>query len=416
MDFIPSNLQVLTASAERILLLQGPNGSFFRQFGQWLEQQGKRVYKINFNYGDEFFYPLSIANTFAYRGTLEADENSGQPGFSVFLADFVAKYKIQAIVCFGDTRPYHQKARRLAKMRNGLSFWAFEEGYFRPYFITLEQYGVNDFSCLPREAGFFLTALPHLAEQEYLNPPSVPGGFFPMAKRAVCYYLAANVGRRFYPHYIHHRHLDIWHYIKSWTLSGLKRIVYWLADRNFSLRIQKGEFGRFFVVPLQVFNDSQVRVHSDFSSVRNFLIHVMTSFAFHAPKDTRLLIKHHPMDRGFIDYQKVIRHFVKRHPSCARRIHYVHDVPLPVFLRYGIGMVTLNSTSGISALLHKMPVITLGRANYHISGLTYQGSLADFWKKPDPPDAELFHAFRQYHINVTQINGSYYSRVNLPPL
>ena len=93
--------------------------------------------------------------------------------------------------------------------------------------------------------------------------------------------------------------------------------------------MESGEFGRFFVVPLQVFNDSQVRVHSDFSSVRNFLLHVLTSFSFHAPQNTSLLIKHHPMDRGFIDYGKVIKHFIKRHPKLKGSIHYVHDVPRP---------------------------------------------------------------------------------------
>ena len=31
-----------------------------------------------------------------------------------------------------------------------------------------------------------------------------------------------------------------------------------------------------------------------------------------------------------------------------------------------------------------MPVITLGRANYDIPGLTFQGSLAEFWQRPHP--------------------------------
>ena len=30
------------------------------------------------------------------------------------------------------------------------------------------------------------------------------------------------------------------------------------------------------------------------------------------------------------------------------------------------------------------------------------------------PDAELFHAFRQYHMNVTQVAGNFYSTVLLP--
>ena len=77
-------------------------------------------------------------------------------------------------------------------------------------------------------------------------------------------------------------------------------------------------------------------------------------------------------------------------------------------------MVTLNSTSGLSALIHNMPVKLLGRAHYDIPGLTSRQPLAEFWQNPQPPDRELFAAYRLYHINVTQINGSFYSRVNLP--
>ncbi|WP_444939766.1 capsular polysaccharide export protein, LipB/KpsS family, partial [Neisseria weixii] len=184
----------------------------------------------------------------------------------------------------------------------------------------------------------------------------------------------------------------------------------------FAKQIEAGKFGKFFVVPLQVFNDSQVRIHCDFSTVRSFLLHVLTSFANHAPDDVNLIIKHHPMDRGFIDYARDIKHFVKKHPKLKGRITYVHDVPLPVFLRHGIGMVTINSTSGLSALIHNMPVKVLGRAHYDIPGMTCQGKLADFWNNPTPPDSRLFHAYRMYHINVTQINGSFYSQVNFPDI
>ena len=163
-----------------------------------------------------------------------------------------------------------------------------------------------------------------------------------------------------------------------------------------------------------MFNDSQIRVHSDFNSVRDFLLHVLYSFAASAPEHLNLIVKHHPMDRGFIDYQKDIDHFIHFHPEFKKRIFYIHDVPLPALLRYGKGMVTLNSTSGLSALIHHMPVKVLGRVHYDIPGMTFQGSLADFWHNPSPPDAELFHAYRMYHINNTQINGSFYSRVNFP--
>ncbi|MDO1509869.1 MULTISPECIES: capsule biosynthesis protein [unclassified Neisseria] len=401
-----SYLEELISTSNRVLLLQGPIGTFFHDFSNWLStQQSKTVFKINFNYGDELFYPSSTPNTFAYRDTYQA--------FPDFLSDFIEKNDIQAVVCFGDTRPYHIVAKQIAGQKNR-SFWAFEEGYFRPFYVTLEKDGVNDFSSLPRNADFFLKALPSLRTQQYQEPPAVPGGFLPMAKHAVRYYFAARRHHDKYPYYIHHRVSNLGHYIKSWAFSGLKRANYVLEDRKFARRVTNGKFGKFFILPLQVMNDSQVRVHSDFSSVRSFLLHILTSFATHAPDDVNLIVKHHPMDRGFIDYRKDINHFIKQHPKLKGRVFYVHDAPLPVLLRHGAGMVTLNSTCGLSALIHNMPVKVIGRASYDIAGITFQDSLAEFWNRPTPPDSKLFHAFRMYHINVTQINGSFYSKVNLP--
>ncbi|MBL7608452.1 capsule polysaccharide modification protein, partial [Escherichia coli] len=89
---------------------------------------GKQVFKINFNAGDEAFYPATIPNTHAYRGSTE--------DFPAFLAKFTTNNKIDTIACFGDTRHYHTVARQLAKNTEGIRFWAFEEGYFRPFFIT----------------------------------------------------------------------------------------------------------------------------------------------------------------------------------------------------------------------------------------------------------------------------------------
>ncbi len=410
MEYQPNSscLKKLVNSSDRILLLQGPIGPFFRQFAEWLgSRHGKTVYKLNFNYGDEIYYSERIPNTSGYRGTYS--------DFADFLAGFVRQHSIQAIVCFGDTRPYHLVAKQLTDNSNGLlSFWAFEEGYFRPHFVTLEQNGVNAFSPLPRVGEFFLNAYPDLLQHEYQAPTPVPGGFMPVAKLAMHYYWAAHRHADKYPYYIHHRDSSLRHYARLWVSSGLKRANYFLQDHNFGQKVEKGYFGKFYILPLQVFNDSQIRVHSDFNSVRDFLLHVLHSFAASAPEDLNLIVKHHPMDRGFIDYQKDIDRFVHLHPELKKRIFYIHDVPLPALLRHGKGMVTLNSTSGLSALIHHMPVKLLGRAHYDIPGLTFQGSLAEFWQQPQKPDETLFHAYRMYHINNTQINGSFYSKVLFP--
>ncbi|KGQ70972.1 capsule biosynthesis protein [Chelonobacter oris] len=399
---INHNLDDLIVSADRILLLQGPIGHFFYDFSLWLQSQQKTVYKINFNAGDEYFYPNSTANTFAYRDTLD--------NFADYLAELCKRQNIHAIVCFGDNRHYHKIAKNVGSALN-ISFWAFEEGYFRPDYITLEKNGVNAFSTIPRDKTFFMHICPQAPEP--LSTEKVAQGFLPMAKLAVCYYWNAYTKRRHYPYYQHHRILNIFYYIKLWGISGIKRLNYALRDRTFARKVEQGRFGRFYILPLQVYDDSQVRVHSDYSSVESFLTAVLDSFVKHAPADLTLIVKHHPMDRGFIDYGKTIKAYIARNPALKKRLFYIHDVPMPVFLRHGEGMVTLNSTSGISALLHGMPVMILGRAHYNIPGLTYQGKLEAFWHNPGKPDMDLFSAYRRFHLNKTHINGSFYNRVIL---
>ncbi|MGC6248885.1 capsule biosynthesis protein [Bisgaard Taxon 45] len=402
MDMVKHNLDELLESSTNFLLLQGPIGPFFMELADWLKTFRKQVFKINFNAGDDAFYPDSIPQTFSYNGQLEQ--------FEAYLTCFCQQHSIGAIICFGDTRVYHRVAKAFADKKQ-ISFWAFEEGYLRPDYVTLEKGGVNDYSPLPRNAQFFVSQASCYAR----IPPAekLAKGFLPLAAIAIKYYAKAYFNPHRYPHYQHHRILDLKYYMKLWLTSGIKRAYYYLQDRSFGKKVESGRFDHFFLVPLQVYDDSQVKIHCDYASVEAFLREVLDSFVHYAPKDLHLIIKHHPMDRGFIDYAHVIKEYQVTYPECKKRIFYVHDVSTPILLRKGKGMVTLNSTTGISALLHKMPVLTLGRASYNFEGLTYQGDLHSFWHNKALPDTKVFDAYRKYHLYKTQINGSFYSKVIL---
>ncbi len=395
-------LDELVDSSKNILLLQGPIGSFFYEFSKWLQAQHKTVFKINLNAGDQLFYPQSEPNTFAYRESLI--------GFSSFLETFCLEHQIDNIVCFGDNRKYHRIAKKVANHLN-ITFWVFEEGYFRPHYITFEKGGVNAFSPLPTSTDFFQQFEGQFPEIP--APKSVAKGFRPMAKLAMQYYFSSYYCRYKYPKYEHHRILNTLYYVKLWITSGIKRLSYYIYDHSFARQVEQGKFGDFFIVPLQVYDDSQILVHSDYESVEAFLRDVLDSFVQDAPKHLNLIVKHHPMDRGFIDYGVVIDEYCRKYPQLKGRVFYIHDVPMPVFLRHGKGMVTLNSTSGLSGLLHNMPVKTLGRANYDMEGLTHQGSLKEFWLNPTPPNAELFDSYHKFHLSKTHINGSFYNEVIL---
>ena len=77
------------------------------------------------------------------------------------------------------------------------------------------------------------------------------------------------------------------------------------------------------------------------------------------------------------------------------------------------GLVTINSTVGMSALLHGVPVKVIGTAYYDLRGLTYAGTVDDFWSAAErvEVDMELYGRFRSHVIRTTQINGNFSRRL-----
>ncbi|MDD2608873.1 MAG: capsular biosynthesis protein [Giesbergeria sp.] len=383
------------ANGRRVLLLQGPLGPFFWRLGRLLlrEAGAASVHKINFNGGDCLFYPTGAT---LFRGAMEE--------WPDFLADFLRRERIEVILLFGDCREIHLAATAVASSL-GVKVGVFEEGYVRPNFITFEAYGVNAYSRVPRQAEFYR----HLSPAE--RPPEQPvrNPFWFAATWAILYYLAATLLWPLFPRYRHHRRLNALLEAWPWARSFWRKHYYAQRERGWQEKLCGPYARRFYLVPLQVASDFQVRVHSSLGDVERFLAVVVKSFARHAPDDCLLVIKHHPMDRGYRDYTETLAALARRH-RIAGRVVYLHDQHLPSLLDHARGVVTINSTVGISALYHGAPVVALGRAIYHFQGLTYQGKLDHFWHKAPHtrPDPVVFQRFRRYLIDHTQINGSVY--------
>jgi capsular polysaccharide export protein len=75
-------------------------------------------------------------------------------------------------------------------------------------------------------------------------------------------------------------------------------------------------------------------------------------------------------------------------------------------------VITLNSTVGISALIHGIPIKTLGRSLMERAGLTSAQSLANFWKKPGTVDTKRVEQFRNYLLVHGQLNASFYKDIH----
>lgn len=378
-------------SGKRILLLQGPVGPFFARLAKDLRGVGAQVFKVNFNAGDCLFYPR---RALCYRGTME-----GWPGW---LEALLRRLKIDELLLFGDCRPIHSAAHGVAT-RLGLKVGVFEEGYIRPDYVTLERFGVNGYSQFSRDPEVFRKEVPTLRPRQ-----AVGKAYWSMVWFGFCYFLAGALGTIFFPRYVHHRPLSLLEAL-PWARSIWRKEWYRWRERGIEKRLTTSLSKRYFLVPLQVFNDAQIVVHADVDGVEDFISRTLDSFAKSAPPDTFLVFKHHPMDRGYRDYSRLILSLAGK-AGLKNRVMYIHDQHLPSLLDHARGVVVINSTVGISALHHGAPTVVCGFALYDIPGLTYQGGLDDFWAAGSgaKPDRSLYESFRGHLIAKTQLNGSFY--------
>lgn len=385
-------------SGKRVLLLQGPLGPFFARLADDLRNAGAFVLKVNFNGGDWFFAPRRAVN-FRQPAACWPD----------FLERLIDDHSIDTILLFGDCRSLHRAAHEIAQQR-GIEVGVFEEGYVRPNYVTLERFGVNGHSLIPRQAIFYLNGHVPAVEDEV----PVGNAYWHSALWAVLYYAAAILGRPWFPHYRHHRPLGVAE-AGRWIRSYWRKLRYWIGEAGLQERLTGSLSKRFFLVPLQVHSDAQVLVHSGFDSVGLFIEHLLDSFAERAPRDAWLVIKHHPYDRAYHDYARLIRRRA-RALGVGRRVMYIHDQHLPSLLQHARGVVVINSTVGLQALHHGTPTKVCGVALYDIVGLTAQCGLDEFWTRAagEAVDPELYWRFRDYLIHATQINGSFYRRLDVP--
>ncbi len=389
----------------KLLLLQGPGTPFFGWLADFLQREGHQVKTVAFCGGDETYLrwgcrqPLEIIRC-----------QSAQEELNDWYAHLLQKHQPDAVLLFGDCRPIHRPAIEQATAR-AIPCWVFEEGYLRPHWITMESKGVNGFSHLMHQREH----LRQLAETlDGTTQETDPPAFGSTLSRRVAYdilYHCLN-GLLFwrYPLYQTHRPYPIWQEYLHWC----KRLVrmQWRKYRyhhTFDFFVQQRQ-DRFFLYPLQLDSDYQLRIHSPYRNQREAIDHTIASFAAYASAEDYLLFKGHPLDNGMEDFRQVVQTIADTH-GVAHRVAFIEGGHLPTLLRHCKGVVLVNSTVGLSALQHGLPVHCLGTAIYAMDGLTHQGSLHSFWHYTSRPQKNLLQALRQQLLSETLVYGSYFCQV-----
>lgn len=390
-----SRLAAAPGTSRSFLFLQGPISSFFDRLGRALLARGHRVHRINLHLGDQLFWHLPATH---FRGRF-ADWRG-------FVADMLVRHQITDLVLHGDRRPYHIVAAEEARAR-GIAVIATDLGYVRPDWVTLEYDGLTTYSRFPRDPAAIralAAALPEPDLQPRFHTP-----FRLVAALDVAYNLALVFGRLFYPHYRYHSICHPFAEYAGWLWSRAKGLLTARVTAAEKRQLQTAP-GSYFLVPLQIATDFQIRAHSPFHDVREAVGAIIASFAASGSR-RKLVFVVHPLDNGLIGWHRLIARLARQFGAAGQVRALDGGTPIELLCN-AAGVVTINSTVGVTALHHGVPVKVLGNAVFDIAGLTCQAPLDAFWHDPRPPDSELMAAFLRALVGATQVKGSYYEHAS----
>ncbi len=377
------------------LFLQGPTSPFFSKLGDRLLAAGAGVFRINFCVGDAVYW----RNKQAWKYRASADN------LPEFIEKKVINYGITDIIMLGDTRPVNAPAINIGE-RHNVRVHVFEEGYFRPRWLTLEEGGINGHSRLPKCPQWYRRIAPELSPID--NGETISNPVLLLGMHEIGYHAPNLLNPLLYPGYKTHRPYISGVELAGWGARFAKMPLLERFDAKTIEQLLSNQTP-YFILPLQLDSDSQIQTHSPFDSMADVIRTTLTSFAKHAPVDSLLVIKNHPLDTGFVNFKKLILQ-LEDSLGIKGRTLYLESGHLPTLLDHCQGVITINSTVGTSALFHKCRTLALADPIYNIPGLTAQCSLDEFWTDTEYPDQKLFQYFQRAVIQLTQINGGLYSQ------
>lgn len=375
------------------LLLQGPPSGFSSLLSKGLTSRGAKCLKINFCLGERLFWRGS--NAFNYRDSLA--------NWPAFLSAFIQQHKVTDLIYYADRLPYHRDAIEVAKALN-INAITYENGYLRPHWITLEHSGMSRLSHFPIDPEHILKEgkkLPYPTIQKGLQHP-----FWQEAWNEVVYNLANYFDLLIYPKYQADKvYNPLYEYI-----NYIPRLL--KSKKNEALAhtiTHKLKNKRFFVFPLQMQNDYQLRENSPFHRQADAITLIIKALKESLESDTHLLFKIHPMDNGIENWSKIISEQANNY-DLTDKVWCIDGGNLDHLLRDCAGTITINSTVGVLAIQKLKPVIVLGDAMYDIAGLTSQQRLTAFFQQPSPPNPDLVDAFVRLMAASIQVHGSFISK------
>ncbi len=387
----------LSGQGRTFLFLQGPHGPWFSRLAAMLRRSGATCWRVGFNSGDRMFWS-DRATYIPFRGSAE--------DWPATFAALLDQKSVTDLVLYGDTRPIHAQAVKIARAR-GVTVHVFEEGYLRPYWITYERDGANGHS---RLMDLSVADMRRALEKADMDLPDAPARWGDMRQHifwGALYHWFVLTGFRAYRNFRPHRTLTV----RQEFLLYLRRLAlmpfHALERRIATWRIRFGGFPYHLVI-LQLAHDASFRDHSPFDTMTEFLSVVTEGFARGAAPHHHLVFKAHPLEDGRVAMKHEIHRLAREH-GVGDRVHFVRGGKLAGLLNQARSAITVNSTAGQQVLWRSLPLKAFGRAVYSKPEFVSSQPVEQFFAQPARPDTRAYRDYRHYLLETSQVPGGFYS-------
>ena len=170
---------------------------------------------------------------------------------------------------------------------------------------------------------------------------------------------------------------------------------------------KRNQAAKIFVVLMQKPGDAQLRVHSPYFRNRPFYTGFAGILSQFTHRQTRFGSS---SSIPTITASSACRAFFRALATklgIEDRAYYLRKTSIDIVLDNADGLITVNSTGGLTAVVRGLPVMCCGNAIFNMAGLTFQEGLDRFWKEASPPARRTVKAFVNYLLAHSQLNGGF---------
>jgi capsular polysaccharide export protein len=269
--------------------------------------------------------------------------------------------------------------------KNNIRYYVLENGYFRPFTLMIDKYGVNFESSIPKNLEFYKgIEVDNYKLSNYLDKPE-----YAIEDREY----STNLRKKFYKYF----NIDINHNPKQISKN---------KTENQELNEDTDGFSDFeyIYIPFQLETDSQITKHSPYIKTMKDLV-ILTSEALEKynrknKTDLKIIYKCHPLFES--ELGRLALDSIEEICASSNNLMLLKQGDNKKLIQNAKLVITINSTVGFESLLNYKSVITLGEAFYAINGIssvwTPENDLAEIIEKAiqTGPNIEIIKKFIYY--------------------